>query len=57
MICADECQNVALPSVSFQVNSLTEESDSIGLEESQISPLTSAAKTFLAKPSEIDKAI
>src|SRR3954467_12744483 len=54
---ADECQKVDLPLTSFQVNNLTCASFSIARLASQTSPSTSAANTFLAKPSEIDSAI
>src|SRR5690606_233493 len=54
---ADECQKVALPSASFQVNRRTLESFSMGREASHTSPFTSAARTFRAKPSEMDFAI
>src|SRR5690606_36827187 len=51
---AEECQNVDLPSLSFQVSRRTVASCSIGRDASQTSPFTSAASTFRAKPSEMD---
>src|SRR5664280_842647 len=51
--CADECQKVDLAFSSSQVRNLTVESFFIGLERSHTSPLTSAARIFLAKPSLI----
>src|SRR5664279_1376103 len=51
--CADECQKVDLAFSSSQVRNLTVESFFIGLERSQTSPLISAARIFLAKPSLI----
>src|SRR5687767_9461483 len=52
--CADECQKVALALWSSQVSSFKETSSCIGRVASQTSPLTLAAKTFLARPSEMD---
>src|SRR5690554_5693571 len=51
--CADECYIVDLPSVSFQVNNCNAVFAGNSRIESHTSPLTFAAKTFLANPSEM----
>src|SRR6185436_11727378 len=55
--CADECQNVLLPSASFHVNNFIDASSLMGLVASLTCPFILAARTFLARPSEIDLAI
>src|SRR5689334_15536838 len=57
MRCADECQNVALPSLSSHVRRLSVESELIGRVRSHTCPLIRAASTLRARPSLIDFAI
>jgi hypothetical protein len=54
---AEECQNVDLPSESSQVKSCTFAFSRIGRLASQTCPFTLAAKTFLANPSLMERAM
>ena len=55
--CADECQNVDLPSSESHVLIATLELIEIGLFKSQISSFTEILKAARASPGEIDSAI
>ena len=55
--CAEECQKLIFPSLSFQVCRVRVESVVIALFASQTSPFTLADSTFRASPSEIPIAI
>src|SRR6187200_595646 len=49
--CAEECQNVDFPFLSFQVRILIEEASVMGRARSHTSPFTSIANETRAKPS------